>query len=237
MTAQGCGAGRRRRLVRTSVAALVVGVLGLGTAWPAAAHTSSANYRTAVTSVSPAVLGLRVAASPDGSWLKVTNRSAEPVIVLGYEHEPYLKVTREGVWQNTLSPATYLNRELTIGDIPSDVDPKASPRWKRVSHTATARFHDHRIHWMGNGRPSVVDRDPGKPQLVKRWDVQLIAGSAPVVARGTLRWQPSPSNVRYLVFGSLAVAFIAMAGGLLMTRRRRMDRAEQPTEHEPLARV
>lgn len=218
----------RGRLVRAAGSLLIIGTLSLASALPASAHSSAANYRTAVTSVSPTVPGLRVTASTDGSWLKITNHGGSTVVVLGYEHEPYLKITKTGVWQNTLSPATYLNRELTIGAIPANVDPKAPPSWKRVSTKATARFHDHRIHWMGNGRPPVVDQDPGRAHLVKRWAIQLTADSTPVLVRGTLRWTPAPAYVSYIAFGALALTVIGLLIGYLMTVRRRVGTAVLP---------
>jgi hypothetical protein len=206
------------------------------TAMPASAHATLANYRTAVTSVRPPVPGLTVTASPDGSFLRVRNTSATPVIVQGYEHEPYLKVSSAGVWQNALSPATYLNQELTIGDIPASVDAKAAPVWKRISTTPVALFHDHRVHWMGNGRPAVVDQDPTTPHLIKRWTVAMEAGTTSVTVTGTLRWRPGSPLNRYLGYGFVLIGLggATLVGVLLWRRQRRLVGPER-SEEAPVA--
>jgi hypothetical protein len=231
-------------------AAAALAALGLvGLAAPASAHATPANYRTHLRAVTPAVPGLTVTAAADGSYLQVRNTATTPVVVQGYEHEPYLRISASGVEENTLSPATYLNQELTVGDVPAAADAKAPPVWKKVSGRPVYRFHDHRIHWMGDGRPAAVDRDPASPHLIKSWTVPMVAGDTPVVASGTLRWRPGSALNRYLGYGFLVVGVAAvLAVGLAVWRRQqslsaRLVRAEaamtasgQPTEEPSTAR-
>ena len=54
--------------------------------------------------------------------------TGQMVTLFGYEHEAYLKITAHGIWQNTLSPATYLNDDLTIGEIPRSANATAPPK-------------------------------------------------------------------------------------------------------------
>ncbi|MDQ1629358.1 MAG: hypothetical protein QOI54_3102 [Actinomycetota bacterium] len=230
------GRSRGRLSVRGLLAqVMAVSVLGLTSvvalAVPASAHDTLANYRTRLTAVTPAVPGLRVTASPDGSFIRVRNTSASPVVVEGYEHEPYLKVSSQGVWQNTLSPATYLNQELTIGEVPANADAKATPVWKKISAKPVAQFHDHRIHWMGNGRPAVVDKDPASPHLIKRWTVPMSVGTTAIAVQGTLRWQPGNPLFRYLGYGFVLVGLggAVLVGVALWRRQRRLTRVE-PSE-------
>jgi hypothetical protein len=54
--------------------------------------------------VQPAVPGLSVSAASDGSYLTIINRAGRVVIVLGQDHDEYLKITPHGVWKNTVPP-------------------------------------------------------------------------------------------------------------------------------------
>jgi hypothetical protein len=204
----------------TILLALFVPVFLAMTAQPAAAHGDSNRYVTVVTDVQPALAGLTVSASPDGSYLIVTNRSDKTVIVLGYEHEAYLKITRSGVWRNTRSPATYLNADL-IGDIPEEVNADAEPEWQRVSSSGSYRFHDHRIDWMGKGRPRAVTQTPNKPHRIKNWTVDLLVDASPVTIRGTLSWSPAGISAWYLAFALVCICgIIAFVFAILIDARR-----------------
>ena len=61
-----------------------------------------------------------------------------------------------------------------------------TPQRKSVSTTIRVRWHDHRIHWMGGGRPPGVHAHPGKGQLTGRWTVHMTLDGQPVAITGTL---------------------------------------------------
>jgi hypothetical protein len=51
------------------------------------------------------------------------------------------------VFENTKSPATFLNRTLNPASrVPSSYDATAQPTWHRLSGGRTVRWHDHRTH-------------------------------------------------------------------------------------------
>jgi hypothetical protein len=130
------------------------------------------------------------------------------VTVLGYQGEPYLRVGPAGVLANLNSQATYLNKSRQgNAPIPPDLptDPNAPPRWEQVSSGHVARWHDHRIHWMGSSLPPDVRRAPGQVHVQAVWQVGLRQGSLPVTVTGELRWVPGPSPWPW-VFGALVVA-------------------------------
>ena len=104
-------------LVQPAVVALCAALALVVIAPRPASAALLAQFRTAVTGVSPSVAGLTAKSVTNGESITVTNRTGKTLIVEGYQHEPYLKITEAGVWQNKVSPATYLNKEQTIGTL------------------------------------------------------------------------------------------------------------------------
>jgi hypothetical protein len=187
--------------------ALVALALVVVDAAPAAAHTASGprptNYRTRIVSISPSIPGVTVRVVDLGNRLELTNPTATDVIVLGYYAEPYLRVGPAGVYENLRSPATYLNRTRAgttpVPEIAKGTGASTPPRWRRVSGSHTARWHDHRVHWMGTSPPAAVRADPGSFHTVNpAWTVVLRYGSSDVAVRGRLDWVPGPSGLPWL---------------------------------------
>ena len=187
--------------------ALVALALVVVDAAPAAAHTASGprptNYRTRIVSISPSIPGVTVRVVDLGNRLELTNHTGTDVTVLGYYAEPYLKVGPRGVYENLRSPATYLNRTRTgttpVAEIAQGTGASTPPRWHRISGSHTARWHDHRVHWMGTSPPAAVRADPGSFHTVNpAWTVVLRYGSSDVAVRGRLDWVPGPSGWPWL---------------------------------------
>jgi len=212
---------RRRRVARLGALLLVAGVALVVLATPASAHgiggTQPTNYTSKVLRLDPAVPGVHVATIDLGNRLELSNDTGHDVFVLGYDDEPYLRVGPRGVFENVKSPATYLNRSLTVTAAPpKSADSKAPPVWRQVSDGTVARWHDHRSHWMGSERPPAVQRDPGRPQVIERWVVPLRTGDRAVSVRGVLAWAPPPSPWPAVV---AVVLLAALVTGLSRTRR------------------
>jgi hypothetical protein len=120
------------------------------------------------------------------------------------------------VFENTRSPATYLNRSTTItGAPPRSADAKATPEWERVSSGTTATWHDHRTHFMGQDDPPTVARDPSARRVVDNWTVPMRVGDRDVVAKGQIVYVPPPSP-RPWVIGAVVLATLVF--GLSRTR-------------------
>jgi hypothetical protein len=106
-------------------------------AGPAFAHagdtTSVSDYRVTVTGLSNPMDGVTVRVVEGGARLELRNDSGRAVEILGYTGEPYLEVRPDGTYENTASPATYLNQTLT-GEttVPPAADPTAAPTWRKV---------------------------------------------------------------------------------------------------------
>ncbi|MEX5632024.1 hypothetical protein [Parafrankia sp. FMc2] len=225
----------RRAVVRRACrgTAAVFAVLLGGVCWlvtlagPASAHTvggvGPTNYRTTVTT-EPGVPGVELSVVENGSRVRLVVTAGVPVVVEGYENEPYLRLDGHGVWENRRSSATYLNasREGDDAGPAGVVDAAAEPEWVQVSGVAggrvTAFWHDHRVHWMGSVDPPAVRADPGSRHLVQDWTLPLTVDGRDVRYGGRLEWVPGPSPLPWVglslavLVGTVALGFVRRAG-------------------------
>ena len=192
----------------------------LGISVPAGAHTTSgppaSNYHTVVRGLVPAHAGVHATAGPDGEQIEVRVGGDTSVVVLGYQEEPYLRIDRRGVFENTHSPAVALNRTR----IPSGPTTRPSGHgvhWVRVSSSPVARWHDHRAHWMGGVTPTVVQRAPHATHVIEQWRIPVrIDGQREAIA-GRIVWQPPPDAwSSYLL--ALGFALVVAVAVRLATR-------------------
>ena len=220
-----------RRVLNTIALAVVSVGLGAGSASAhSAANSPSSDYVSALRSVVPATSRFSVRVVEAGSRLELTWRSGGSIIVEGYDAEPYLRLTSAGVEENLRSTATYANRTRAGSQlIPDDADPAAPPKWSRISTQPVARFHDHRIHWMGATRPPVVAQSPGRIHHIQDWTVVVRdgeqGGASTWKVNGTLDWIPGPSpSVPLAGAAALAAGLVAAAlwAGRAPIRRRAM---------------
>ncbi|SCE77366.1 hypothetical protein GA0070607_1394 [Micromonospora coriariae] len=208
----------RTLLARAGLVATAACAATLLTAAPAAAHGADApdgtDYRTRTTGVAPARAGLEVRVVEAGARLELTNRTGRPIEVIGYSGEPYLRVGPDGVFENTRSPATYLNRTLA-GDttLPAEADPAATPSWRRIADGTTVRWHDQRALWRESQPPDAVRAAPDREHRVRDWTIPLRDGGDPAQIRGTLDWLPPPDAYTWwavTIVGLLAVGALGL---------------------------
>lgn len=202
------------RNLRRGLAALAVAVaVLLAGATPAGAHNvsgvSSTNYLTTLEGLSPETPGIQVEVVEKGSRIAVTNTNEDDVVVLGYEDEPYLRIGPDGVFENQRSPATYLNRDRTGSNSGGEnADADAEPEWEQISSRQTARWHDHRIHWMG----SDVDRPDERFVVEDRWVIPLRYQGDELEITGQLLWIPGPSPLPWYLLTAALVGLGAFVG-------------------------
>jgi hypothetical protein len=198
------------------VVAAVVGWLVL-LAQPASAHTVSGvgatNWKSVLTSVTPEVAGIKVQLVEGGSRIEVTNHGPE-LVVMGYEGEPYLRVGPQGVFENLQSPATYLNCSRTGCSFPAGLNKDGPPRWKKISSGQTARWHDHRAHYMGSQLPPDVARAPNQVHQEATWEIAMTQGPTAIAIRGNYTWVPGSSPAPWLLL-ALVFAGVGVALGVL----------------------
>lgn len=200
-----------RTVSRVALLLSAVAVLLAGLAAPALAHgrgSDATNYSSQVRSAPP-LPGVRWRVYGGDEFLAVTSTQTE-IVVLGYEHEPYLRVGPDGVFENRNSPATYLNEERLRTELPPGVeaDPTGEPDWRRVSEDSTVLWHDHRVHWMA---ASSAVADPSLRQVVFPWSVPFVLDGDEYAVLGELVWVPAPP-VWPWVLAALAFSALALAG-------------------------
>ncbi|MDQ6697470.1 MAG: hypothetical protein M3Z46_08440 [Actinomycetota bacterium] len=202
---------------RTLVTVLIGVAVLMVTAGPASAHSvagqGGTNYKSRLKSINPHVAGLKVQIIEAGSRIKLTNHTGQTVSILGYSDEPYLRIGKDGVFENVRSPTLYTNSVRNNPPAPPpEADPTAKPVWKRTGGGDVVRWHDHRAHWMGGQDPPIVKRAPGKFHIVNAaWRLKLLVGTRPVTVTGDLVWVPGPSPIPWALVG-IGVAAVVVAG-------------------------
>ena len=202
------------------MAALVLSIGVLLPARPAMAHgggDATSNYRTRITSVQPSQPDLAVRVFGAGSTIQLTYTGPGTLVVVGYEGEPYLRISSNGVERNRNSPATYLNQDRYASvDVPTIADADAPPQWEHLSAGRTIEFHDHRTHWMDTVPPATVRADPDRETVIfDHWQIPLTIDGEPATINGDLVWVPAPSRVPWVLLGGALVALAAIG----LTRR------------------
>jgi hypothetical protein len=156
--------------------------------------------------------------------LALVNESDQPVVVYGYNDEPYARVLPDGTVQvNSNSPATYLNEDRYQQGVavPKGVTGRGAPRWRYLDKTGRFEWHDHRIHWMAKTTPPVV-KDKGVKTKVFDWKVPVKIGGTAGAINGELFWVPEDdSGPPVGAIAGFAGLVLVGAALVLVTRRRR----------------
>ncbi len=208
-----------RRVFAASVAAATLAALVVCS--PAAAHGGGGalGFRSTVTGISPAVSGVSVTVLDYDDRLELRNETGRPLIVFGYEGEPYLAFRDGKVYRNTRSPATYLNDDRFGNvELPATADPKAKPLWDEVSPREIYDWHDHRIHWMSPKLPTAIDAAKDEPQHVFKWAVPLSVDGSSLAVSGSLDYVPPSAGRPTLLL--VVLALVVVGGAVLVWLRR-----------------
>lgn len=184
----------------------------------AASHGGGAaqGYRSTVLRVTPDLPGLSVRVVDGDDQLELSNTGGRRIVIDGYEGEPYLLFTREGVKENQRSPAAYLNKERFGGvEVPATADPKAPPAWKTVAAGVQHSWHDHRVHWMSPTLPAKVEAAKDVKHHIFDWQVTGTVDGERLAIDGSLDYLPpkgsSPTGVLLAVGAAALLLFAGVA--------------------------
>jgi hypothetical protein len=212
---------------------LLLSCLAVLTPSPARSHGRTGlqrGYVSTVSALDPNILGVdaRVLGGDDRLWL--ANYSGKTIVILGYEHEPYLRFGEDGVYANIHAPDVQLNRSRFPGGLnPGSSDPTAPPSWERVADGTSYAWHDHRIHWASSRPPEPVRKHPDQVHLVFNWRVPARADGRPFAITGFLGYVPprgarSSDETDWLLpavaASTGAAALVAVGLGVRRRRRR-----------------
>lgn len=188
--------------------ALALGLVGLAAAPAAADPPGPTDYRSEILDVVPAdVAGIEASIVGGDGFLMLVVDEGTTVEVPGYAGEPYLRFQDDGtVEENQASAATYLNESRTRTEADRDYDPDAEPEWRTVATDGRWAWHDHRIHYMGQGVPEAARTERGQS-----WNVPLVVDGKEVTISGRYRLVDAPSPIPYAV-GAVAVAVLVALG-------------------------
>ena len=192
--------------------AALLGLAGLVLhAAPAAADPPApSDFRSTVTGIDPEAAGVRAEIVGGDSFLELSVDDGHEVIVEGYGGEPYLAFRDDGtVERNRRSEATYLNQDRRGAvDLPPEADNEAEPEWEEVASGGTYAWHDHRIHWMGEDKPTGVE--PGT--VIQDWTVDIAVDGTATQVQGTLVLANEVSALPWFVLALLSAAAVVLLG-------------------------
>jgi hypothetical protein len=189
-----------------------------------AANSPASNYVSKIVDVKPQTGGFAVQVIEAGSRLELRWKSGAQIEVADYDDRPYLRIGPKGVEENQQSQAVYLNRSRQGSDLPpANLNPDGPPQWKRISTEPVARWHDHRVHYMGTSIPPIVNGKEDQRVVISPWTVSFVQGNVKTDVTGQLLWVPGPSPLTYwLLAGAVALAILAIALWAGMSAAKRM---------------
>jgi hypothetical protein len=200
---------------------------------PAAlAHEGNPNYRSEVSAIAPALPGLEARVLNYDDAIELVYDGERPLVVEGYRGEPYLRFNPDGLVEvNRRSPAAYLNEDrFAKVELPGRADHRARPSWATVAENGRYDWHDHRIHWMGEGTLPPQVEDEGERTRVFGWEIPMASGGRPVEVRGTLTWLGKQED-GFPVAAGLTLGGALVGGALLVVLvRRRRSRGGAPAK-------
>jgi hypothetical protein len=214
------------RRLRSATAAIALALAVAPTA--ALAHGGNPNFRSVFHRLSTPLPGVQVQVIGYDSLYELRSTAKQTVTIYGYDGEPYSRILPDGtVQQNTNSPAVYLNNdEFGTAPVPAHAHKGAAVAWKTVDKTATITWHDHRMHYLGKGKPPKVT-DSHKKTKVFDYRIPLAEGATRSNIEGTLFWV-GPAGGGFPLGAGIALAVLVLGGAALVitVRRRRAAQAE-----------
>ena len=132
---------------------------------------------------------IQVLPSPTVPAIFVENLSAEPVVVLGRDGEPFARIGPKVTEVNARSPV-WAEIQQARGHDPSDeADATAAPVWQEVSDTPRWSWPEFRAAAPKSDPPrAIVER--GKATTVKRWSIPYVIGDRRGAVEGVTQWVP-----------------------------------------------
>ena len=182
-----------------TMTAVLFALVGPGTA---AAHiaggASPTNSRSAVTEIRPTGSGVGVTVGLGGQFVRVSDRGAEEIVVLGYRGEPFLRLSGQGVQVNPRSTTA----EQT-GQLPPTEGQSANTgeQWVQLTDGDSVAWTDARVD--GRSLPEGASES---------WTLPLVVDGRPVTILGMRTGLAAPSPWPWVAVLGLVAAAVARLG-------------------------
>jgi hypothetical protein len=178
------------------------GVVALGVASPAAAHSRSPaialDYQVRLSPQTASMRGVHVQLVDGGRWLKVRVRPPAVLVLKGSLGEPFLRFAPSGVWVNAGSPTAGAARLVTAGS-----------GWRKLTERHELSWHDHRLA-----------PPPGASAgFAGRFSLPAELDGRPTAIAGTFWRVGRPSLALWLGAGAVAAALLVLAARRLRSSR------------------
>lgn len=192
----------------------------------ALAHQGNPNMKSVVRDLQPHVAGVSLQVLSGDDRFQITNRSRTAVVVQGYDKEPYAKITPDGtVTVNHNSPAFYLNTDrYGAVTVPKTANAQATPDWHVLDKTGVFEWHDHRMHYMARGIPSIV-KDKSQKTKIFDYKIPIEIGGRQGAIFGTLWWDPAKDGgaPTGAIVAFVVLVLAGLAAVVIVRRRRGAD--------------
>jgi hypothetical protein len=156
--------------------------------------------------------------------LSVQGASGREVTVLGRDGRPYLRFGPDGAEIDRSSP-TYRDDLLGRGRAVSEAD----TGWVALPGSSST-WLDVRLRFPAEDPPAEF-ADATEPVEVARWEVPVVVDGVPQALTGSIRWLPNGragGGSSWTTVGLVGGAvLLAVGGGLLVLRSRRLGRADE----------
>lgn len=181
-----------------AVGTVVVAPVGVAGADP----PGPTDFETVVLGIEPETPSIEVAVIGGDSFVQLTVAPGTEVVVLGYDAEPYLRFSADGVVEeNRQSPTLALNEDRYGTASPGTGDPSAPPEWAIVATAGRYAWHDHRAHWMSRDDPTGYERG----DRIQDGQIPLHVDGREVIISVATVWLDEPSQMPVAAGAILAV--------------------------------
>jgi hypothetical protein len=184
---------------------------------PAAAHiksgTLSTDFEARVGRFRPAAPALTARVLDGDQRLELRVASANVVVVLGIEGEPFLRFSPTGVEANLASPTAATARVISA----SEAVVSSRTRWRRVSRAHVLAWHENRLRPM-----PVVRNGSTRSRQVATWSIPLVVDGRRTALVGAEWYAAGPPVWPWLLAGALLLAAAGVGAYRLSTRIQRL---------------
>ncbi|MFN2641085.1 MAG: hypothetical protein ABR548_04205 [Actinomycetota bacterium] len=183
------------RLWAGAAAALVLALLPMSSSGQ---EGGDPHVRAVLDRIAPPVAAVTVVVSsapPAPPTFTATNTSATALDILGFDFEPFLRISAKGVQGNKTSRAFYVTQDPTgVSAVPPVAHAGAKPAWTQLSKANTWRWFEPRAQWRQVISPAI--RKTKTSVTLGPWSIRARYGSTATTIEGHIVYKPTLGRLR-----------------------------------------